>query len=111
MEKLEVDSKSGSEEEFFDCLGNYLKNFVIGVVWKYYLLMLCKIYGMHFYFRRQLNAKQKLVRVTTVFSKFRKTTKSGKFSPRENGICDALILQFVSRLFFYLYKIYRHLQR
>lgn len=22
MEKLEVDSKSGSEEEFFDCLGN-----------------------------------------------------------------------------------------
>lgn len=23
MEKLEVDSKSGSEEEFFDCLGEF----------------------------------------------------------------------------------------
>lgn len=27
MEKLEVDSKSGSDEEFFDCMGKYsLKN-------------------------------------------------------------------------------------
>lgn len=30
MEKLEVDSKSGSEEEFFDCLGEFFLSFSAG---------------------------------------------------------------------------------
>lgn len=29
MEKLEVDSKSGSEEEFYDCLGNEFNSFLV----------------------------------------------------------------------------------
>lgn len=36
MEKLEVDSKSGSEEEFFDCQGNFLNSGIDCIIFSFW---------------------------------------------------------------------------